>query len=62
MRLDRAVGIGDLQRLAKKRLPRMVYDYMEGGCDDEEAIAENGAAFRAYKRSPGLSWIALKRT
>lgn len=30
----------------------MVYDYMEGGCDDEEAIAENGAAFRAYKLLP----------
>ncbi len=49
MNLDRAFSIADLQRLAQKRLPRMAYDYIEGGCDDERGIAESEAAFRTYR-------------
>jgi (S)-mandelate dehydrogenase len=52
MILDRAVNIADLQRLAKKRLPRMAYDFIEGGCDDELGIAENEAAFGSYRLAP----------
>ena len=52
MIIDRAVSIADLQRMAKKRLPRMAYDFIEGGCDDELGIAENEAAFGNYRLAP----------
>ncbi len=52
MSLDRAINIADLQRLAKRRLPRMTYDYIEGGCDDERGLIENEAAFDRYRLVP----------
>ncbi|HEY1721534.1 MAG TPA: alpha-hydroxy acid oxidase [Magnetospirillaceae bacterium] len=52
MSLDRAINIADLQHLAKKRLPRMTYDYIEGGCDDELGLVENEAAFNRYRLIP----------
>jgi len=41
----RAVAIEDLRRLAKRRLPRVVFDYMDGGADNETTLRENSAAF-----------------
>ncbi len=42
-RLDSAdvVNIADLRRLAKSRLPRVVFDYIDGGADDEITLREN---------------------
>ncbi|MGD0564307.1 MAG: alpha-hydroxy acid oxidase [Roseiarcus sp.] len=52
MSLDRAVSIADLRRTAGKRLPRMAYDYIEGGCDDELGLTESEAAFGNYRLAP----------
>jgi L-lactate dehydrogenase (cytochrome)/(S)-mandelate dehydrogenase len=52
MRIDGAVNIADLRRLAKKRLPRLVFDYIDGGAEDEIGLAENLAAFARYKLVP----------
>ncbi len=41
----RAVAIEDLRRLAKRRLPRVVFDYIDGGADNETTLRENSAAF-----------------
>jgi isopentenyl diphosphate isomerase/L-lactate dehydrogenase-like FMN-dependent dehydrogenase len=41
----RVVNIYDLRRLAKKRLPRAVFDYLDGGADDETTLQENTRAF-----------------
>ncbi|MGH7305162.1 MAG: alpha-hydroxy acid oxidase [Candidatus Rokuibacteriota bacterium] len=35
------VNIGDLRRLAKRRLPRAVFDYIDGGADAECTLREN---------------------
>jgi L-lactate dehydrogenase (cytochrome) len=45
------VNIADLRRLAKKRLPRAVFDYIDGGADDEVTLYHNehvydGVTFR----------------
>ncbi|HYL27055.1 MAG TPA: alpha-hydroxy acid oxidase [Candidatus Nitrosotalea sp.] len=40
-----AVTIGDLRRLAKRRLPRVVFDYIDGGADEERTLRENSRAF-----------------
>ena len=44
--------IGDLKTRAKQRLPRMVFDYLEGGAEDERSIEENVAAFNRVRFVP----------
>jgi len=41
----RVVNIEDLRRLAQRRLPRSVFDYLDGGADDESTLRENPRAF-----------------
>lgn len=41
----RVLNIGDLRRVAKARLPRMVFDYIDGGADQEITLRENCRAF-----------------
>lgn len=50
--LDRAANIGDLRLLARRRLPRGIFDYIDGGAEDEVAMARNSAAFQNYSFSP----------
>ncbi len=44
-RRDRAVNIADLRLMAKRRLPRMVFDYIDGGAEREWTLRENMRAF-----------------
>jgi len=39
------VNIEDLRRLAQRRLPRSVFDYLDGGAEDECTLRENPRAF-----------------
>jgi (S)-mandelate dehydrogenase len=56
--VDRAVTIEDLRRLALKRLPRFVGDYLEGAAGDGGGIRSNVDAFRQYKFVPrGLNAV-----
>ena len=41
----RVVNIHDLRRLARNRLPKMAFDYIDGGADREITLRENCAAF-----------------
>ena len=41
----RVVIIEDLRRLAQRRLPRSVFDYLDGGAEDECTLRENPRAF-----------------
>ena len=50
--LTRAVNIDDLRRLARRRLPRAVYDFVEGGAGDEVTVARNRAAFERLLLRP----------
>jgi isopentenyl diphosphate isomerase/L-lactate dehydrogenase-like FMN-dependent dehydrogenase len=43
--LTRAFNVSDLRRLAKRRLPRVVFDYIDGGADGEVTLRENSRAF-----------------
>src|SRR5262245_41665910 len=45
MTLARAIDISDLRRLAKRRLPRVVFDYIDGGADAESPLRENCRVF-----------------
>ena len=44
-RLARAASVADLRRIARRRLPRGVFDYIDGGAEDELTLAANRAAF-----------------
>jgi len=44
-RLAHAASVADLRRLARRRLPRGVFDYLDGGSDDERTLTANSAAF-----------------
>ena len=61
-RLDSAhvVNIEDLRRLARKRLPRAVFDYMDGGAGDEVTLRENCRAFQEVILRPRHA-VALKK-
>jgi isopentenyl diphosphate isomerase/L-lactate dehydrogenase-like FMN-dependent dehydrogenase len=50
--VNRAINIGDLQKMAKRRLPRVVYDFIEGGVEDELGIARNEASFDRERLVP----------
>src|SRR6202158_4991961 len=49
MRVDQAVNIEDLHRMAKRRLPKIMFDYIEGGVEDENGLARNQAAFHRHR-------------
>ena len=55
-RLPRSVSacysIDDLRKLARKRLPRSIFDFYEGGAEDESTMAANSAAFSRYRLAP----------
>ena len=46
------VNIEDLRKLAKKRLPKIAYDFIEGGTDDETGLVTNEQAFRQARIVP----------
>src|SRR5258708_21118084 len=43
---SQVVNISDLRRLAERRVPKSVFDYLDGGADDEITLGENIRAFR----------------
>ena len=51
-RLARAASVDDLRRIARRRLPGGVFDYIDGGAEDERTLAANRAAFAATTFRP----------
>ncbi|HEX6162630.1 MAG TPA: alpha-hydroxy acid oxidase [Vicinamibacterales bacterium] len=43
--VNRAITIFDLRLIARRRLPRMVFDYIDGGAERESTLRENMRAF-----------------
>ena len=50
--LEHAVNIEDLRRLAQRRLPRAIFDFFDGGAEDEVTLRENRAAFERVRLLP----------
>src|SRR5207249_4204633 len=48
----RVVNIEDLRRLARRRLPKVVFDYLDGGAEGEVTLRENRRAFDAVTFRP----------
>jgi L-lactate dehydrogenase (cytochrome) len=51
-RLGACYDISDLRLAAKRRIPRPVFDYVDGAADEEIAVAANTAAFRSWRFLP----------
>jgi L-lactate dehydrogenase (cytochrome) len=51
-RLRRALTVADLRSIAKHRLPGGVFDYIDGGAEDELTMAANIAAYRRVTFRP----------
>jgi L-lactate dehydrogenase (cytochrome) len=51
-RLARAADVGDLRHIARRRLPRGVFDYIDGAAEDEHTAARNRDAFRDIEFRP----------
>ncbi|WP_084397797.1 alpha-hydroxy acid oxidase [Henriciella aquimarina] len=56
MKLDQAINIDDLRRMAKRKLPRMIFDYIDGGADDEVTLSRAVTRYNDYE----LTWRALR--
>ena len=52
MALKRCFNIGDLRRLAQRRLPAPMFHYIDGGAGDEWTMRENTAAFDRHELRP----------
>src|SRR5579859_1721924 len=51
-RLGTAASVADLRQIARRRLPRAVFDYIDGGAEDEISMRRNKAAFRRLEFRP----------
>jgi isopentenyl diphosphate isomerase/L-lactate dehydrogenase-like FMN-dependent dehydrogenase len=51
-RISRAVNIEDLRELARRRVPRIVFNYIDGGAEGEWTLRENRRAFEAVTFRP----------
>jgi L-lactate dehydrogenase (cytochrome) len=54
--LARARNIADLRLMAQQRMPRMVFDYIDGGAEDEVALRRNVERLQAHV----LNWSVLR--
>ncbi len=52
MKIDRVLNIAEMRRHAARHLPRAVFDYIEGGAEDEIGLDENRRAFARHKLVP----------
>jgi isopentenyl diphosphate isomerase/L-lactate dehydrogenase-like FMN-dependent dehydrogenase len=50
--VTRAYSIADLRRMAERSLPRAIFDFLDGGAEDELTLADNRAAFERVRLAP----------
>lgn len=64
--LNRCHNVESLRQVAQRHLPRLVFDYIEGGVDDETCLHRNRSAFDAVTLLPNylvdVSILSLSRT
>src|SRR6266851_2701191 len=48
----RVINVEDLRRLAQRRVPKVVFDYLDGGAEGEVTLRENCRAFEAVSFRP----------
>lgn len=51
-RLDRAASIDDLRTIARRRIPRFAFDFIDGGAESEAGLARNRSALGEVSLAP----------
>ena len=49
---EKLISVEDYRRRARQRLPRMVWNYLDGGADDRQTILDNRTAFSRWSFRP----------
>ena len=62
MNLREAYNIEDLRRIAERRLPRIAYDFLERGAEEEITLAANRTAFERIRFVPRTLVDVSKRS
>ena len=52
--IARCHSVEDVREAARRRLPRAVFDYVDGGADDEDTVAANRTALRQWAFQPQI--------
>ena len=52
MQLDRLYNIADIRAAARRRLPKGIFEFIDRGAEDDEAVAHNLRALRQIKALP----------
>ena len=52
LNVSKAYSIEDLRRAAERRLPRAVFDFFDGGAEDEVTLRDNQAAYQRTRLVP----------
>ncbi|MBC7375829.1 MAG: alpha-hydroxy-acid oxidizing protein, partial [Burkholderiaceae bacterium] len=61
MNIKNAVNLDDIRELARRKLPRIAFDFIEGGSDDEHCLQRNRNAFQQYRLLPRYLQDVSKR-
>jgi L-lactate dehydrogenase (cytochrome) len=51
-RLEKALNIEDLRKIARRKLPKPLFNYIDGGADDEANVEGNASAYDSVKLVP----------
>jgi (S)-mandelate dehydrogenase len=51
-KVEEALNIDELRDIARRRLPRFAFDYVDGGAEDEETLRGNRASFERLRFRP----------
>ncbi len=49
-------SIADLRSLAQRKLPKVMFDYVDGAAEDEVSMARNSSDFGRYSNQCPQSW------
>jgi (S)-mandelate dehydrogenase len=60
--ISRAVNISDLRVIAQRRVPHFIFEYVEGGAEDEATLRSNRSSFESWKLIPQTLVDTSKRT
>src|ERR1039458_9942102 len=62
MDVKKVLSISDLRAIARKRLPRFVFDYVDGGSEDEVTVQANRESFERLRFRPRTLVDVSRRT
>ena len=62
MNIKGAINTDDVADLARRYLPRIAYDFIDGGVDGEDGLVRNRDAFQRYRLVPRYLVDVEKRT